>query len=331
MTVLAPPVAARRREALSLSAGVVAVLAVALLSLTVGAADAGLLDAIAGDERARMVFLESRIPRTLALILAGSALAIAGVVMQLLVRNRFVEPSTVGTTESALLGVLLVTLVAPAAPMPAKMGVALLAALGGTTLFLFILGRIPVRSQVVAPLVGLVLSGVIGAISAGIAYRADLTHTLSAWSAGDFSGVVRGRYEFLWLVALAAVVAFLAANAFTVAGLGEEFATSLGMNHTRIVALGMGVVALVAAATVVVAGALPFLGLVVPNLVSLVMGDYLRRSLPWVALAGAGFLLVCDIVGRVLIAPAEIPNGVITGVVGAAVFLVLLVRGSHRE
>ncbi len=321
------PAATRRRGGLALALGLVLLAALAITSLFVGTASLSLPSILDGlDARETQTLLESRIPRTLALLLSGSAMAVAGIVMQLLVRNRFVEPTTAGTTESATLGLLLATVISPAMPLPGKMLLAVIAGLAGTWLFLRILGNIPLRSQVVAPVVGLVLSGVVGSVSTFIAYRTDLMHTLSAWMTGDFSGVVSGRYELLWIVAATGIVAYLAANRFTVAGLGEEFSTNLGVNHRRVMALGLTVVAVTAAVVVVVVGALPFLGLVVPNLVSAVMGDYLRRSLPWVALVGAGFVLMADLIGRTIIAPAEIPVGVVAGVLGAAIFLVVLVR-----
>lgn len=317
-----------RRQRLALLAGTLAVVSLAVVSLFVGVSDLSPTELLTGDldETQRQTLLASRVPRTLSIVLAGSAMAVVGLVMQLLVRNKFVEPSTAGTTESAVLGLLLVTILAPTMPLVGKMGVAAVFALAGTALFLAVLRRIQLRSVIVVPLVGLMLSGVIGAVATFIAYRGNLMQTMSGWTTGDFSGVVRGRYELLWIVGACAVVAYLAANRFTVAGLGEEFTTNLGLNYRRVLTLGLAIVAVTSAVVVVVVGALPFLGLVVPNVVSLVMGDYLRRSLPWVALSGAALVLVCDIVGRLVIYPAEIPIGVVVGVVGAGVFLYLLVR-----
>ncbi|WP_448074107.1 ABC transporter permease [Georgenia yuyongxinii] len=313
---------------MALLAGTLAVVSLAVVSLFVGVSDLSPTELLTGDldETQRQTLLASRVPRTLSIVLAGSAMAVVGLVMQLLVRNKFVEPSTAGTTESAVLGLLLVTILAPTMPLVGKMGVAAVFALAGTALFLAVLRRIRLRSVIVVPLVGLMLSGVIGAVATFIAYRGNLMQTMSGWTTGDFSGVVRGRYELLWIVGACAVVAYLAANRFTVAGLGEEFTTNLGLNYRRVLTLGLAIVAVTSAVVVVVVGALPFLGLVVPNVVSLVMGDYLRRSLPWVALSGAALVLVCDIVGRLVIYPAEIPIGVVVGVVGAGVFLYLLLR-----
>lgn len=273
----------------------------------------------------------SRLPRTISIVLAGAAMSVVGLIMQMLVRNRFVEPSTAGTTESAALGLLLVTIVAPGMPLIGKMIVAAITALGGTLLFLRILRALPLRSVIVVPLIGLMLGAVISAVTTMIAYRRQMTQTLSTWLTGDFSSVIKGRYELLWLVAAAAVLAYLLANRFTVAGMGEEFTTNLGMNYRLAMNLGLGIVAVVTALVVVVVGGLPFLGLVVPNIVSRFMGDNLRRSLPWVAILGSVFVLASDIIGRTVRYPYEVPIGVVVGLVGSALFLWLLLRTDGRS
>lgn len=308
--------------------GVVVVCTLAFWSIIVGTAHMSLIDILTGraDLDQLQILTVSRIPRTLAIILSGMSMAVAGIVMQMLVQNRYVEPSTTGVTESAGLGVLLATLLFPASPLSVKMLFAVGCAVLGTMLLLALLRSIPYRDLIVVPLLGIVLSGVIGAAATFLAWEFQLQGTLQAWVTGDFSGIIQGRYELLWIVAAAAVVVYLFADRFTVLGLGEELSRNLGLNRQRITALGLVLVAVVGGVTTVVAGALPFLGLVVPNLVSLVMGDFLRRSLPVVALAGAAFVLVADIIGRTLIAPAEIPVGVVMGVIGAAIFLVFLLR-----
>ncbi|SEN70399.1 iron complex transport system permease protein [Loktanella fryxellensis] len=276
------------------------------------------------------VLLVSRLPRTLALILAGAGLAITGLILQILVRNRFVEPSTVGTTESASLGVLLVVLLAPGMPVVGRMLVAATFALAGTGLFLLILRTVPLRSVLMVPLVGIVLSGVIGAVTTFLAFRFDLLQSIGAWTMGDFSVVLRGRYELLWIVLAAVAMAYAMADRLTVAGMGHDFATNLGLNHRSVMTLGLVIVAIVSAAVVVTVGTIPFLGLVVPNVVSLALGDNMRRSLPVVVLGGAALVLVCDIMGRIVIHPYEIPIGTTMGVLGSALFLWLLLRGRSR-
>ncbi|WP_461479017.1 ABC transporter permease [Pararhodobacter aggregans] len=303
-------------------------LAMGLASLFVGVSSVSpaLLWAEGGTGPATQVLLTSRLPRTLALALAGTGLALAGLVLQVLVRNRFVEPSTVGTTESASLGILLVMLLAPGLPVPARMAVAAGFGLAGTALFLLVLRRVPQRSTLMVPLIGLLLSGVIGAVTTFIAYRTDMLQSLGAWSTGDFSIVLQGRYELLWIVAGLTLVTAVFADQITLAGLGRDMAIGLGVNHGAIRALGLVLVALLSAAVIVTVGIVPFLGLVVPNVVSLLMGDNLRRTLPVVCLSGAALVMACDIVGRLVVRPYEMPIGLTMGIVGSAAFLWLLTR-----
>lgn len=305
-----------------------ATLTLAIASLFVGVSDVsiGALLSSSPDDRPMQVLLISRIPRTLSLLLAGSSMAIAGLVMQIIVRNRFVEPGTVGTTESALLGFLIVTMLAPGWPLMAKMLVAAVFALAGTFLFFRVIATVPARDVLLVPLVGIMLSGIIGAVTTFFAYRYGLLPTLLAWEVGDFSGVLRGRYELLWIGLVCAVVAYIAADRFTVASMGEDFTTNLGLNHQQVMTLGLVVVALISAVVLVSVGIIPFLGLVVPNVISLMIGDNMRRTVPWVAVTGAGFVVACDIVGRVIRAPYEIPISVVVGVIGSIVFLYLLLR-----
>lgn len=315
-------------KSLSLILVLLLALVLAITSLLVGVSNVSLATLFAPDTSADAlrVLLVSRIPRTLALILAGSSMAIAGLIMQMLVRNRFVEPSTAGTTESAGLGLLAVTLLAPDTPIFGKMLVAAAFALAGTALFLRILRQVPLRDVLLVPLIGIMLGGVISAVTTFFAYRFDLLQSLGAWMTGDFSGVLRGRYELLWIGFLFAIAAYLAADRFTVAGMGRDFTTNLGLNYRRVMALGLTIVSLVSAVVVVTVGMIPFLGLIVPNVVSLMIGDNMRRSVPWVATLGAVFVLSCDIIGRTVRAPYEIPIGTVVGVIGSALFLYLLLR-----
>jgi len=300
----------------------------AVVSLFVGVSDLslGALLSTSPEARPMQILLISRIPRTLAIILSGSAMAIAGLVMQMIVRNRFVEPSTAGTTESASFGFLIATLLVPGWPLMGKMLIAAAFALAGTALFLRILRAVPLRDVMLVPLVGIMLGGIIGAVTSFFAYRFELLPSLLAWNMGDFSGILRGRYELLWIGLGCGALAYLAADRFTVAGMGKDFTTNLGLNYQRVMVLGLIIVSLVSATVLVTAGSIPFLGLIIPNLVSLMVGDNMRRTVPWVAVMGAGFVLGCDILGRVVRYPYEIPISVVVGVIGSAVFLYLLLR-----
>lgn len=299
-------------------------------SLFIGVSDVSPANLLAGDGKAWSVFRVARVPRTLALILSGMSLAIAGTIMQLLARNRFVEPSTAGTVESASLGLLAVMLLAPSLPVYAKMLCAAAFALAGTILFIQILKRIPLHSVLVVPLIGIMLGGIIRAVTNFFAYRHDMLQSVLVWTSGDFSSVIEGRYELLWIAAPLALAAYIAADRFTLAGLGESFTANLGSNYRQIMMLGLIIVATVTALTVVAVGQIPFLGLIVPNIVALAMGDNMRRTLPWIALSGAALVLVCDMAGRLIRFPYEIPVGTMMGVIGSALFLYLLLRGRHR-
>jgi len=313
------------------SALIAAILLIAVLvitSLFIGVVNISVVDLISGNLNADAleVFVISRIPRSIALLLAGSSMAIAGLIMQLLVRNRFVEPATAGTLESATLGLLVVTLLAPSWSVFSKMLVAAGFALVGTMLFLRIAKKAMLQDILLVPLIGIMLGGVIGAITTFFAYKFDLLQSLLAWTIGDFSAVLQGRYELLWLGFFFALIAYFIADRLTVISMGQDFTTNLGISYKQVMRFGLLVVSLVAATVVVTVGVIPFLGLVVPNIVSLIMGDNMRRSIVWVAILGAVFILVCDILGRIIRAPYEIPIGTVMGVVGSVLFLYLLLR-----
>ncbi|CAG7845547.1 Ferric-anguibactin transport system permease protein FatD [Pseudoclavibacter triregionum] len=268
----------------------------------------------------------SRVPRTISLMLAGGAIALSGLIMQTLSRNRFVEPSTAGTNEAAALGIVVASIVAPGLPVAARLGFGAAAALAGTAVFLAVLRRAPLRDPLLVPLIGIMLGGVIGAITTMLALRFDLMQSLASLSSASFAGVLQGRYELLWLVGALAVVAYLAADRFTVAGMGEDVATNLGLRTGPVLALGLGIVSITVAVVVVHVGALPFLGLIVPNAVSMALGDSVRRTAPWVAVSGAALTLACDLIGRVIRYPFEVPAGLVMSVLGAAIFLAMLAR-----
>lgn len=313
-----------------LLAGTTVVLAIA--SLLIGVYSVSWNDIRTGSDEfhSTMVLVASRVPRTVAIILVGASTSISGMIMQMLSRNRFVSPGTAGTVESASLGILIVTLMYPGAAIGVKILFATVVAMLGTGVFLLILRQIPIKSPLMVPLIGIIFGGVIGSITTFFAYRYDLLQSLSMWTNGDFSRVLRGRYELLYLAGFLTLLSWFAADRFTVAGLGEAFTRNLGLNYGRVVAFGLTIVAAVTAVNVVTVGAIPFLGLIVPNVVSAIMGDNVRRTAPWVALFGAAFLLACDIAGRTLRYPYEIPISVVVGVIGGAMFLFILLRRGER-
>ena len=308
---------------------VLAVLAVlALLSIFTGARSLtprGLLD----PEGLGLVLI-SRLPRTLAAILAGGALAVAGQVMQVLARNRFIEPMTAGAGQGAALGILMATLFVPGAPVWVSMTLASVASLAASIGLMLLIRRLPPTQPLLVPLLALVYGGVIGAVVTFFAYQGDMLQFLEVWMTGEFSAVLRGRYELLWIAAGAAALTWIVADRITLLSLGEATARGLGVNVARVTAAGLATVSVVTAMTVVTVGALPFIGLVVPNIVSRLTGDDLRRALPVTAACGAALVLAADLLGRVLRPPFEVPAAATIGIVGAALFLVLLLRPARH-
>ncbi|AWT26722.1 Hemin transport system permease protein HmuU [Corynebacterium provencense] len=327
-TTPAPPESTRPRRVWRTTwpilLGVLVTLALVTASLFVGVYD------ITGGEDGWEMFFITRVPRTVALALAGASMAMCGLVMQLLTQNKFVEPTTTGTTEWAGLGLITTMIVIPGASLTTRMVGAVLFAFVGTGVFFLFLRQVRLKSSLIVPIVGMMLGAVVGSVSSFVALKTDMLQQLSIWFTGSFTGIVRGRYELLYLVLLVCVAVFIVADRFTVAGLGRDIATNVGLNYGRVQLVGVGMVAVVTGIVTVVVGNLPFLGLIVPNIISLFRGDNLRSNLPWVAMLGMWVLITADIFARTVIAPFEVPVSLILGVIGAVVFVFLLVRGRRH-
>lgn len=296
---------------------VIIVLGLAVLSLFTGVYDLSRTDGFD-------MFWITRVPRTVALMLTGAAMA--GLVMQLITQNRLVEPTTTGTLEWAGLGLLTVYLLVPAPSLMMRMTGAIVFSFIGTMVFFWFLRSVKLRSSLIVPIIGLMLGAVISAISTflGLFFRAS--QAIEGWFVGSFASVQIGRYEYLWVIIVVTVLIFLLANRLTLAGLGEDIATSLGVNYNQLMMMATGLIALSVGVVATVIGNLPFLGLIVPNLVSMFRGDDLRSNLPWVCLVGMGAILVSDLISRTIIMPFELPVSLILGTVGAVVFIMILMR-----
>ncbi|WP_019673241.1 ABC transporter permease [Psychrobacter lutiphocae] len=305
--------------------------ALVLTSLSLGVADfswQGLWQALTqqADSSDLQLLLVSRLPRTIAIILTGASLAVAGMILQVVLKNRFVDPSMVGATQGAGLGLLLVSLYLPSGSLITKMLLATVCAILGMILFMRLIKYLPATDILMVPLVGIVFGGIIEAITTFIAYQTESLQLLSVWRFGDFSTILAGRYELLYITAALAFIAYLLADKLTIVGLGDAIAINLGVNQRAMTWFVILTVAMISAVVVVTVGAIPFVGLVVPNIISRLMGDRLRRCLPAVALLGSSLVLLCDVIGRGIRYPYEVPVATVFGVVGAAVFLWLLLR-----
>lgn len=300
------------------------------LSLSLGSQTLHWADVLAGSADTWLTLEASRLPRLLALLLAGSGLAVCGVILQHMVRNRFVEPGTTGGLEAAKLGILVSLVLLPDAGLLPRMLLAMLCCLLAGLLLVMLLRRLPVHGQTLVPVVGLLYGVVLAALAEYYAYNHHLLQDMQGWLLGDFSRVLAGQYELLYLIVPATVLAYVYARRFTVMGMGEQMASALGLGYATTLGLGLLLVALVVAATVITVGAIPFVGLVVPNLVAMRYGENLERTLPLVASGGALLLLLCDVVGRVLMHPFEVPIALTAGGLGGLVFVYLILRGGPR-
>ncbi|HLS22354.1 MAG TPA: ABC transporter permease [Pseudogracilibacillus sp.] len=306
---------------------VITVIILSIISLFVGVSSISITDLLNGDQEQFEIFLLSRVPRLLAIILAGAGMSIAGLIMQQLSRNKFVSPTTAGTLDATRLGILVSMLLFANATTFQKMLVAFVFALAGTILFMQILDRIKFKDAIFIPLVGLMFGNILSSITTFFAYRANVIQNMSAWLQGDFSMIMKGRFELLYISIPVIIIAYIYANRFTVAGMGEDFAKNLGIPYKQIVNIGLILVATITVTVVLTVGTIPFLGLIIPNIVSIFKGDHLQKTLPYTALLGAAFLLVADILGRLIIYPYEISISLMVGVIGSGIFLLLLFRG----
>lgn len=303
-------------------------LALSGVSLFVGVSQFSLADIIAADPLAMELFWQSRIPRLTAILLAGACLSIAGLIMQQISQNRFASPSTSGTIESAMLGfVISLVLFGDGDHWLIIFATALL----GTLLFMTVIARIRFKNAVFIPLVGIIYGNIISSLATFIAYRFDALQNLQSWAVANFANLLQGDFELLYLAIPLGLFSYAYAVRIAAVGLGKDFAVNLGMNYAQVVFVGIVLVSVSAACVVMIVGELPFLGLIVPNLVRYFCGDNLRKNIPITALSGALLVLACDLVSRLVIFPYEVPISMVISILGGAVFFVLIVKGHLHE
>ena len=312
----------------------VSLLILSILSLFIGVIDLDTLSLLSGDVWLLRIFIISRLPRLLALLCTGIGMSVAGLIMQQLCMNKFVSPTTGATISSAQFGILLALLFMPDSTLWGRALFAFAAAVAGTWGFVWFIQHIQFKDVVMVPLVGIMFSNIIGGITNFLAYKFEMTQALSTWLTGHFSLVLKGRYELVYLAVPLVILAFLYANHFNIVGMGRDFSKNLGVNYNVILFMGLTIAAMITASVVVVVGAVSYIGLIVPNVVSLFKGDNIRGTLADTALFGALFVLVCDMAGRIVIAPYELPIELIIGIIGSILFIMLLfyrLRGGRKS
>ncbi|WP_105995957.1 ABC transporter permease [Staphylococcus agnetis] len=282
------------------------------------------------DDQLNILFA-SRIPRTISILIAGSTLALAGLIMQQMMQNKFVSPTTAGTMEWSKLGILISLIFFPSEHILLKLLFAVLLSVAGTFLFVQMIQRIRFKDVIFVPLIGIMLGGIVSSFSTFIALKTNAVQSLGNWMNGNFAIITSGRYEILYLSLPLLVMTYLFANQFTIAGMGRDFSKNLGLNYDLIINIGLFITATITALVVVTVGTLPFLGLIVPNIVSIFKGDHLKNALPHTAMLGAIFVMFSDIVGRVVVYPYEINIGLTIGMFGTIIFIIMLMKGRRQS
>lgn len=302
------------------------ILALSLTLLSILSLLVGVLDLSSATIDTWELLLISRLPRLLAILMAGMGLAVAGLMMQSLCRNKFVSPSTAATIQSAQLGVLLALLFWPGSTLIERALRAFACALLGTWIFIAFIQKVQVKDLILVPLVGIMFGNIIGGITNFLAFKFDMNQALASLTVGHFSTVVRGHYEIVFLVLPILLLTFYFAQHFNIVGLGSGLAQSLGVNYQLFLFIGLTLAAMLTASIVVVVGTISYIGLIVPNLVTMYQGDNLKNTLLNTALAGALFVLACDLIGRLIIFPYEVPIELIVGSLGSLIFIALIFR-----
>ncbi|MDK7950490.1 ABC transporter permease [Staphylococcus lugdunensis] len=298
-----------------------------IISLFVGVSQLSITDIFHLTKEQLNILLSSRIPRTVSILISGSTLALAGLIMQQMMQNKFVSPTTAGTMEWAKLGILISLVCFPQGHILLKLAFAVLCSLFGTFLFVKLIVMIRVKEVIFVPLLGIMLGGIVSSFTTFIALRTNAVQSIGNWLNGNFAIITSGRYEILYLSIPLLIITYIFANHFTIAGMGKDFSHNLGVNYEQIVRIALFITASITALVVVTVGTLPFLGLIVPNIISIYRGDHLKNALPHTMMLGACFVLFSDIIGRLIVYPFEINIGLTIGVFGTVIFLVLLMKG----
>ena len=279
------------------------------------------------------IFFVARMPRVLAGALVGAALAAAGVVFQAILRNPLATPFTLGVSAGASLGATLAIVlgataaVGPLSPVP-------LASLGGAAIAAVIVYRLATirgraMSTTVLLLAGVTLNSFFSALIMFVQYLADFAQVYRAtrWLMGDLDvGSFAPIVAAVPLIGIAFAIFAVLPSSLNLLSVGADVATTRGVDVPRAQRLAFIGAALATGAAVSLAGPIGFVGIIVPHLVRLMTGVDHRIVLPASALFGAAFLVACDVVARTVLAPIEVPVGVVTAMLGGPFFLWLLIR-----
>ncbi|EDJ8649658.1 ABC transporter permease [Campylobacter coli] len=297
-----------------------------IISLFIGVIRINLDDIFSLSTTQLEIILLTRIPRLVAILLTGMSLSICRLIMQQLTQNKFVSPTTAGTMDCAKFGILISLIFFAGASFFTQTLIASIFALLGSFIFIQILRKIKLKDVIFVPLIGLMFGGIINAITTFFAYALNYIQNIQGWLQGSMANVMQGNYELLYISLPLFILAYFLAHKITIAGMGEDLALNLGVSYNTILFLGLIIVSIITSVVIVSIGVIPFLGLIIPNLVAIYRGDNLKKNLIYIALCGALFLLICDIISRLVIFPFEMPLSITTGVLGSLIFIFLLLK-----
>ena len=282
------------------------------------------------------IFVKVRLPRVLLAVIVGAALACAGVVFQAILRNPLADPYILGVSSGAGLGAMLAVVIGINWTLLgySPMGIFAFAGAMVTVCLVWFVGKLTGKYHIT----GLLLAGVVvnAFFSAVIMFltsitRSDLVYSTIFWLMGNMT---ESDFMLLWMAGgcvLAGMVAlFYISTSLNALSFGESDAQSMGVNVARTRIVAFAVAAFITAVAVSLSGLIGFVGLVVPHAVRLVLGPDHRQLLPVSGIVGAVFLVGADTIARVVVAPAQLPVGVITALIGGPFFLVLLIRHSRK-
>lgn len=285
------------------------------------------------NESIKKIILDIRLPRLLNAMLAGAALSCSGMVLQSLLNNNLAEPGLLGISSGAGLGAILIFILPVSLPFFIITPVSFIFALCATLLIIFIArgfggGHTDHISSNKIILTGIAISAFISSIN-GLLMLISGSSVIQIlyWLNGGFSG--RGWNEFstsIFFILTGLIISILISKDLNILSLGEEFSSSLGLNLKVIQRIAVFAASLLAASAVSVAGIISFVGLVVPNLSRLLIGNDHRYSVICSILLGAFFMLLSDTIARIVISPSELPVGIITSFIGAPVFVWLILK-----
>lgn len=272
------------------------------------------------------IILYSRIPRLLSLILTGIGLSISGIILQKIFKNKFISPSTGTTISASTLGILISFIFMPNSNIFTRSLFSFVFSIITTFIFLIIVNNLKYKNSVIVPLIGIIIGNIISSFTNFLAYNYGMTQSLISWSTGHFSTVLKGNYEIIYMVFPLVIMSIIYINEFNIISMGEDISINLGIKYNKTVLIGIIITSLITSSIIVTVGKVPYIGLIIPNIVSIYKGDNMKNTIFDISILGAIFIIFCDIISRLIVFPYEMPINLIIGIIGSIIFIILIVR-----